>query len=232
MKKAILSVIFSLAFVLPVVGLADNATTSATTTQRELKTQIRELKQEYSERLKQTREEFQNKIQAIKEELKTKLEDAKNKLQVKLEKIKDRKKADSVQKINDQLQKLNERWTDHFTDVLGHLSDVLMKISTRTDKLSASGINVVSVVNAMNTASSTIASARTAVATQAAKVYTITITTDKNLKTDVGKSRQALHSDLVKLRDVVFGARNAVHNAVQELEKVATSTHATSTNEQ
>ncbi len=224
MKKTILSIVFSLALVMPMVGLAEDATTTATTTQRELKTQIQELKQEYSERLKQAREEFQNKIQAIKEELKTKLQDAKDKLRVKLQKVKDQKKISSVENINDQLQKLNERWTDHFVDVIDHLSDVLVKIGGRADKLSVNNVNVASVKNLMNTASTTIASARTAIATQAAKVYTINVTTETNLKTDVGKTRQALHSDLVKLRDIVFGARNAVHNAAQELSKLATST--------
>lgn len=226
MKKTILSVIFSLALVLPIVGMAENnSSATTTTTKRELKNQVRGIKQEYSERLKQMREEFQNKIQAIKEELKTKLEDAKNKLQVKLEKIKDKKKADSVQKINDQLQKLNERWTDHFSDVLDKLSDVLVKIGGRADKLSANGVDVTSVKNLMNTASTTIVSARAAVAVQAAKVYTINVTTEANLKTDVGKTRQALHSDLVRLRDTVFSARDAVHNAAQELGRVASSTN-------
>jgi hypothetical protein len=77
----------------------------------------------------------------------------------------------------------------------------------------------------MDTASTTISSARAAIAVQAAKVYTLNVTTEANLKTDVGKTRQALHSDLVKLRDVVFSARDAVHNAAQELGKVATSTN-------
>lgn len=218
MKKAILSVVFFLALALPIVSLADNASTAATTTRKEIK-------QEYSGRLKQMREEFQNKIRAVKEELKTKLEEAKNKLQVKLQKVKDRKKADSVVKINDQLQKLNERWTDHFSDVLDKLSDILIKIGGRTDKLSANGVDVASVKNLMDTASTTISSARAAIAVQAAKVYTLNVTTEANLKTDVGKTRQALHSDLVKLRDVVFSARDAVHNAAQELGKVATSTN-------
>jgi|GEM_PF-1428736 len=199
--------------------------TTSTTTPAQIRLRIKEMKEQYKIEAQQLKEQFQERIRNLQEEMKTRLEQERERLRVRLENIKDKRKADSVEKINDNLQKLNERWTKHFLDVLDKLSDVLVKITSRTDKIaSTQNVDVSKVKNLIETASSTIYAARLRVIEQAGKVYTINVTTEKNLKTDVGKTRQQLHSDLVKLRDIVFNARDSVHEAARELARVSGTT--------
>ena len=56
--------------------------------------------------------------------------------------------------------------------------------------------------------------------TQSGKTYTIKVTTETALKSDVGKTRQALGADLAKVRDLVKSAQSAVKDAAVALAQV------------
>jgi DNA repair exonuclease SbcCD ATPase subunit len=200
MNKIIVSVILSLVAAMPASAhQADPATP------------------EFRERLRQ---EFKSSVETKRAELKAKIAEERDQLKSRLAKIRDERKKQTVEKISQRLEELNENRVAHFTEVLNKLDKTLERIISRTDKAASRGLDVSAVREAINTARTAIAAGRNAVNAQAAKVYQIGITTEERLRADVGAARQALHDDLVKVRDVVKAARDAVHNAAASLAKV------------
>ena len=55
---------------------------------------------------------------------------------------------------------------------------------------------------------------------KAGKTYSFTVTTEDKLRSDVGAARQALHADLVAVREIVKAARDAVKSAAVALGQV------------
>jgi hypothetical protein len=176
---------------------------------------------EVQRQIEQNRIEFRNQIQNKREEMKTKIDALKEKLRERLrERIGERKRA-IVEKIYDRINVLNERMTDHYMDVLDHLEKVLERIESRTAKAKLNGRDVTSVESAIEKAHQAINTAREAVKAQAEKVYQPPeITTEANLKLDVGKLRQQLHDDLRAVEKLVKDARDAVRQAAVALAQI------------
>lgn len=151
------------------------------------------------------REQIQNRAEALKEQL---------------QKIKDERKQQIVEKIDSALDALNKRYLNHLSNVLDRLEDVLKRIGSRADKAQTRTLDVTSVRTAIDKATQAIAAARAAIQTQSGKTYTITITSEDNVRTDVGKTRKALHDDLVKVRDAVKAAREAIRQAATTLAQI------------
>ena len=142
-----------------------------------------------------------------------------------MEKIKDESKKKTVEKIDQQIDSLNSKMTQHFSGVLDKLGEMLIRISERADKASIErGLDVSSVRSAIEKANTVIASARLAIETQSGKTYVIKVTTEKTLKADVGKARQALGTDLTKVRDAVKAAQSAVKDAAVALAQLVVKT--------
>jgi len=171
--------------------------------------------------IEQNRIEFRNQVQSKREEMKTKIDALKEKLRERLrERISERKRA-IVERIYDRINALNERMTDHYMDVLDHLEKVLERIESRTAKAKLNGRDVTSVESAIEKAHQAINTAREAVKAQAEKVYQPPqITTEANLKLDVGKLRQQLHDDLKAVEKLVKDARDAVRQAAVALAQI------------
>ena len=196
--------------------------------------QIKEKRDALKLEIQNSAAQLQQTIAAKREELKTKIETQKQQLQEKLKQIKDQVKQNIVIRINDRLTALNNLMVDHFLAVLSRLDTILNNIGSRADKAESAGLDVSAVRSAISDAQKAISASRDAVKAQAAKTYPITITTtnasttENNLKIYVGKARQALHADLVRVRATVFAAREAVHNAatvlaqIQEIDDIKT----------
>lgn len=186
--------------------------------------------------LQERREEFKDTIKAKREEAEEKIKAMRADLKVRLQKVKDEQKRDRVEKIAGQIDALNKKTLDHFSDLLDKMEKTLERIGTRADKAESRGLNVSVVRAAMDDARAAIEASRTAITAQAGKTYTIEVTAEEVLKADVGKARKALHDDLVKVRDTVKAAHDAVRNAAVILaqiprvdeEPAATSTAPTS----
>jgi len=233
MIKAILSAVFS--FVFAATAFAQQSTSSAPSgireeareIRREIREDIEDMRQNVQERraelrmqMQEKREEFKKTIEAKREELKNEIEAGKEALKIRLKAIKDERKKLAVERIDDGLVKMNARMTAHFTDVLDKLADVLGRIVSRTDKAADGGLDVSAVRTAVTEAESAIANARSAVAEQAGKTYSITVTTEDALRADVGGARKALHDDLKKVQDAVKAAREKVRKAATTLAQI------------
>jgi len=187
---------------------------------RETTKQAMEQKREgLKQEIETKREELKDRLEQKREELKDRIETKREELKQRLEKIKNETKKRVVEKIDKSLDALNERMTKHFISTLEKLEDVLARIGERTSDAADKGIDVSSVDLAIVAAQTAINEAKASVEAQAAKNYSLTISTEDKLKTDIGKTRQLLHEDLKVVYEKVKVARNAVHEAARAFAK-------------
>lgn len=117
----------------------------------------------------------------------------------KLAKIRDEKKKAIVEKLDARFAEVNEKRTNQMSGHLYRMSGILDKVTGKDVTAARAAIQVAS----------------TAVSAQAAKSYLITITTEANLKMDVGKVRSQLESDLRVVHQLVIEARKAVQAVIK-----------------
>lgn len=178
------------------------------------------------------------------------------KVQQRLASIQDRVKQQLAEHLAGVFDHINQIWTDHFSKLLDRYAAILQKIQDRATAAAASGKDVTATDAAIKTAQASIASARTAVAAQAAKTYTLDLssTTPVTAATSTaagqGQIMQGLRASFQSLHDTLFkdlfalrdgpmtDTRKAVQSALQTLGQIpgvdqahATSTEATSTNQ-
>jgi hypothetical protein len=220
-------------FLIATVISAQNTTTGRTEKERqEVQVRNEEATSSIQERLKNAREfleqkrlEIQNKIQAQKEILAKRLA-----------KISEQKRK-IVERIYDRINNLNKRITDHYLDVLEKLAKILEKIESRIAKFKSQGAETSEVEKCVQNAKLKIEKAKETVLVQAQKVYSAPqITTEKNLKLNVGVIRKKFYNDLKLVEKSVKDARSAVQNCAillgkvaETKEKPATTTPATTT---
>ncbi|MDP2637198.1 MAG: hypothetical protein Q8P03_01135 [bacterium] len=176
---------------------------------QEAETQLRAKKVELQDRVKTAREEMKSKIEAKRVELKDRLQS-----------IRDEKKQQTVERVYDKVNQLNERMTLHFMNALTQIEEVLGRVESRADKAEANGLDVSAARAAIAAAETAIQSARTAVEAQAGKTYSFTVTTEEDLRSDVGQARKTLHDDLTAVREIVRAARDAVRQAAVALAQI------------
>lgn len=205
MVNAILSVFISLVFMLSASahGVDKNVTQRAQNVQQK-RDQVRQ-------NVQQKREELQGRIQQKRDQLKQRLQ-----------KVKDERKREVVERVDRRLDEFNENRVNHFLDVLDKLNEVLARIVSRADKAAARGLDVSAVRTAVTDAEKALKAARDAVQVQAGKTYTVVTatTTENQLKSDVGRARDAVHSDIKKLFGLVKAARDAVHKVAVTLAQI------------
>lgn len=189
-------------------------------TRQNLKQEFEQKRAEAKNLMEQKKEEFRKTVEAKKAELKNRIETKKQQLKTNLAKIKDERKRQVVEKIDSQLDDLNKRQMDHFSQVLVQIEKVLDGVSSRASKAEANGRDISAVKSAVSEAQNLIAASRKAIEAQIGKTYTITITTENALRQDVGKARQALHADLTKVQEAVKAAREAVRKAATTLAQI------------
>jgi len=165
-------------------------------------------------------EDFIERLEASRAAAKKEFEDHKNEFKQKLLLIKNAKKQAIVERVSTNCQNINEKRTDKMTGMLTKLSTILTNVSNRSASASAAGKDTSSVDSAVTTAQTAIAEAQLSVAGQAGKTCTITITTESNLKTDIGKVISGFEADLKSVYAKVIAARKAVGDAIAALSRV------------
>jgi len=213
LKKAFVISVCALVLSLPVA--AQEQEDDATTTQS-----IEKRMETRRGAMEQRRIEFEGRVEQTREDLTTRIEKKREELKERLQGIRDENKRKIVERIDRQMDALNKRLLKHFEAVLNKLEGILSRIGDRADRAESNGSDVSSVRSAITEAQDKIAAARSAITNQTGKTYTIEITGEERLKADVRSARQALHSDLVKVRETVKAAHAAVKDASTALAKV------------
>ena len=174
-------------------------------------------------------------IQQIRSQAQDQIRQIRTEMMTKIDAIKDQVKRTAADRIVARLDHVNQVWTDHFTNVLDKLEDILKKVQSRADKAQANGQDVSAVNIAVQNAESKIVAARSAVADQAKKTYIVdptklpgatSSTTSQNsliskLRDQFKLLRDQLLKDLTTLRDgAMKDARNSVQDAASALSQV------------
>jgi prefoldin subunit 5 len=177
-----------------VLGTEDEATSSAVTDRI----------QKRSEALEAAREKRLQALQRAK--------DAREQFKQRLETIKDERKQKVVENLDERIASQNQKWVEHWNNVLGRLTELVVKIEK----------DISSVTTAVSQANAAIATAQSAVTIQAGKTYIIDITTEDNLGQAVRTTIAQFHSDVKAVIETIRSARLAVQDAFQALRSLHT----------
>lgn len=158
------------------------------------------------------KERFENRIEAKKERIASRAAALKEKLS----KFRDKRKAAIAERVNENLNKINERRTDAMLKHLDRMSAILGKITGRVNEATAAGKTLTAATQALGQAQVSIETARSAVLTQAEKDYTIEATAEARIRDDARLARNNLHKDLKAVHELMVVARKAVANAISE----------------
>lgn len=171
--------------------------------------------------IKEQKETAKKRLETARKEAKLKVEAKRTELKEKIQQLKDEKKKAAALRIDNQLNRLNEQWTTHFSNVLNQLTNILGKVELRTEKAKVNGKDITATVTMVEKAKQAIAAAKTAVEEQAKKSYVAAVDSEDKLKDAFKTQKDLLHKDLFGLRDgLMKDARKAVQDALQSLRVI------------
>jgi len=165
-------------------------TTEATT---KLKQQMQLVQEQKKAAVNTIKNEAKAQIQAKREEFKTQMQA-----------IKDQRKKALVERIDAKIAEVNKNQTLKFSEILTRLQGFLDKISKLT-----TDPNVLPNISAAQTS---INAAKSAVDTQALKVYTMVITDDVTLKQNAGAIVSQFRQELTAVHKLVMDSKQTVQN--------------------
>jgi hypothetical protein len=157
------------------------------------------------EEIRAARKKTVEAAQKRREEALAKSETRREALKEKIATIRDENKQKIITHLDEVMNAQNERWVNHWNNVLTKLSEIVVKLEARGAETAE--------------AKAAIAKAQAAVTAQGTQVYAITITDESKLRTDVAPVAQDFKADLRATQAEVKLAREAVHAAFKTIEK-------------
>ena len=148
---------------------------------------------------------------------------AKEAFRAKLAEIKDEKKRLTVENLDTRIATVNENRTTQMADNLTKLSEILDRIAAKATAAKTAGQDAKTIDSDLTAARTALTSAQTAVTAQAAKTYTITITKETALKTNVMTTLALFRKDIQAVHKKVLTAREGARVAAIDLEKLKKS---------
>jgi len=176
--------------------------------------------EEMVKNIQENRDQFKVEFQANKEDAKAKIAEIKAKFQEGLNNIKDEVKKTSTEKIVNTIQELNVKMTNNFSDKIDQIETVLVSIESRISKADNNGLDTVAVKTEVEKSKIAIDAARTAISTQAGKVYEVNITDEATLKTEMTTLRNTFSKDIKAVSALIKSAHEAVRNTATVLAKI------------
>lgn len=136
-------------------------------------------------------------------------------LKQRLEQFKDQKKAQVVERVNSNLNAINQRRTEQMSKNLDKMTEILGKVEQRVDEAENTGQDITEAKAAVSSAKTAISSASAAVNEQSLKDYTIEATSEATIREDSRVKRDQLHKDLQAVRKLIIEAKQSVANAIR-----------------
>lgn len=164
---------------------------------------------------------IQQKLETAKENLASRAAALKTRLQA----FKDRKKAVLAERINTNLNAINQNQTKQMQKHLNTMTNILDRLAFKVNQAAGDIKDPAAARAAITSARTSIATASAAVSAQAQKDYTIQVTSEARIKPDAKKQRDQLHADLLALKKMIVDERQKVANAIRvaRSDKVETS---------
>lgn len=123
-------------------------------------------------------------------------------LKTKLQTFKDKRKAEAAERVNTNLNKINQNQTAQMLKHMDKMSTLLDKVEARFNK-------------SFPDTRAKITAATEAVKTQAAKDYTLQVTSESTVRKDAETLRTQLKTDLMAVRKQVIAAKQSVSDAIR-----------------
>lgn len=184
---------------------AQNTTTGSaqttTNTATKLKQQMQLMQEQDNKVTAQNREEIRVMLQTKREEFRTRLQT-----------IKDQKKKALVERIDARIAEVNKNQATKYAQALDWLQGFL-------DKMNIAAIDVAPLAN-LASAQTTIDTAKSAVATQVEKTYTMTITDELTLRQNAGTLVSQFRQDITAVHKLVMDAKQAVLMVQSEINPI------------
>lgn len=153
------------------------------------------------------------KVMQVKDAMKEKIADARSAFKEKLQGIKDIRKQNILENLYTRINESNSKKTTQMGERLERLTSILAKVSEMATTLQSEGKSVASLNSLITAANTAIESAKTAVAEQAAKDYTIDISDETTLKTNAREAIKQYLTDIKATFNKVLLAHRAVVKA-------------------
>lgn len=150
------------------------------------------------------KEKIQQRIETRKENIRDKMASREAALKAKLAAFKDKRKAEIADRVNTNLNKINQNQTAWMLKHLEKMSALLDKLEARMGGGAA-----------LADSRAKIAAATEAVKVQATKDYTLTVTSESAVKKEAENLRTQLKTDLQAVRKQVIDAKQSVANAIR-----------------
>lgn len=163
----------------------------------------------------ETRQTIKEEIASKREAMREKMVQRRDALKAKLDAFKDKQKAEVASRISENLNKINKNRTDHFSKFLEKARAVLTKLNDRVAKAKSDGKDTTAAQAAIDKAKNALATAESAVATQAGNDYTLAVTNETKVKSEAKVTRDGLHTNLQAVRKQVIDAKQAIANAIR-----------------
>lgn len=132
-------------------------------------------------------------------------------------KITDPKRIEIGLRISENFNSLNQKFTNKYLETLDKIESILNEISAKADAFEKEGKDVSNIRKAITEEKELIEISRLAVKTQAVKIYSVNVGSDASMKKDFGAVRQALQTDLEKVRETVKAAHLSLKNSANLL---------------
>jgi len=190
---------------------------SAKTNTRE---KIETARKEALTRRTQVKDEYKAKLEASRTEWKTKREEMKTKLS----KLNDDRKQKIVENTADRIANRNEHWVTHWNTILTRSSEIVNKLETRSQEAAKNGKDISKVTVAITSARTAIETAKSKVTVQAGKVYTVSVTDEASLGSNVKAAVSAMKVDVSAVIESINAARRAVQEIFKEIKLVVPET--------
>lgn len=197
-KMRLLPILLILSFSIVVITPVFAQESTPSTTRREKTEQrVEERKERVQERIGERKDKVASRAAAVKE---------------KIQAFKDKRKAQATERINENLDKVNQQKTSALLRHLERMSALIIKLENVVSKQPEKDTSAAKA--SITTAKAQIESAKSVVNAQAAKSYSINVTTESKVKDDAKVARDSLHSDLKTAHTAVVDARKSVENAI------------------
>lgn len=162
-------------------------------------------------------EEFRIRIKNVNELMRQNFEEKKIELKEKLKIVKDERKVNLTLNINDKFQTLNSKVVNSLNEALNRKETVLNKLKEEILILSNNGKDTADLNSKVMEIEGKIAEARSMIITQSSKVYSIDITNEAELKSNVEQTNIAMKTDVKVLQDFTKNISDLIRDVADNI---------------
>lgn len=147
-------------------------------------------------------------------EIKTRVEKKRTELQERLSLFKDKKKAQIAERVSTNLNAINKNRTTAMTTHIARIEELLTKLETRVNEYQGTS-DTTAVKASITTTKSLLSKASNSVVAQAGKDYTVSVTNEEQIRSDVEAMRNQLLKDLQAVHNDIKLARESLTKTIR-----------------